>query len=364
MKPSTRAASSSESSAPGRDLAASWSFSDGLPDEGVGSVAPPGAEVVVVVAVDVAVTVVVAVAVVVVGTLGASAARLTTTPDAVAGSEASGVVLDGGGVPADGAGVMVAVGSVGVAVDVVDGDDESLGVSESLGVRESLGVGESDVVSADAVGTDVATGDSLPGGDPCSVACGRRAGSDHVGAGDSVELESPGRVIGANVIVAIAVPSSLLVDDGVSLGVLTGDVSVGAQVGRCAVPCESPRAPGWFLGAAGCPAGPAAACSVAPAVVDGEDCAPGSLHGPPPSPALAPFPGSMTARVIAAATQSAAANAPRIRLRRVIRPAILCVQWPCPFGQGSCVPRVHLPNEAAGPAVRPLLARPEQDSGE
>jgi hypothetical protein len=284
-------------------------------EEAVPRLESPGGVDVTTVVVDVVVVVVV---VTPVGVLGVGpAAWLTPLAGPVAGTEFSGAATlpprDGGGVPAVGLGVPVGLGSV--AVGVVEGVDESGGDEAGADAAGAeLAVFDGGVL----LGCDGGAGrDSLPGGLPDSFTGGRPPDPDVDGVGESVDVGSLGIVIGSlpgTVIVVDAVGSSLGLDGPPP--VLGCAVSVGVHVGDSWRVGDSSVSPGCSIGA------------VATGAVEAEFTAVGSWQRPAPSPALAPLPGNTTARVTAAATQSAAANAPPIRLRRVIRPLILCVRFP------------------------------------
>jgi hypothetical protein len=107
----------------------------------------------------------------------------------------------------------------------------------------------------------------------------------------------------------VVVGSSLAV---VLPGVLGCEVSVGVHVGGSELLGVEPASPGASMG------------TVSAGGV-GAELVVGSAQGAGPSPALAPLPGRRIARVTAAATHSATINAPLSRLRRVMRPSILCV---------------------------------------
>jgi len=221
---------------------------------------------------------------------------------------------DGGGVPADGSGVPVEFGSVGFPVGVVEGVEESGGPAGPESVGEGL-VLSGGGVEAGGVLLPCGGGRSWPGGEPeflpgpppdgSPTGGGRPPLPDDVG-GDvgSVGVGSPG-VPSVSVAVGVVVGSSLAVVLSVALGCA---VSVGVHVGVSELP-----------GAESASMGAVSAGGV------GAELALDVSQEPTLSPALAPLPGRRIASVTAAATHNAAINAPPSRLRRVMRPSILCV---------------------------------------
>ena len=245
------------------------------------------------------------------GVLAAGPASwLTELPGPFAPSELS----DGGGVPADGSGVPVEFGSVGFEVGVVEGVEESGGDAGPESVGAGLVLPGGGVVLGGVLLPCVGGG-SRPGGEPefipgpplegSPIGGGRPPPSDDVGEDvGSEDVGSPGAVF-----VSVTVGSPLAVVPPMALGC---EVSVGVHVG---VP--------ELLGAE--PASPGASMGTVSAGGVGAELTLGLSQGSAFSPALAPLPGRRIARVTAAATHSAAMNAPPSRLRRVMRPSILCV---------------------------------------
>jgi hypothetical protein len=219
------------------------------------------------------------------GPFGADAMWLTTLPDAVAGSESSGgmtlalPVVDDAGGPADAAGTLVGLG-VPLAGFGVDGVATAGVVDAASEVVDGAAL----VVSAGGDAEPDEGGAGRPVSPPACLTGWRPAGSDAVGVGhsDVVELEPvgvagsvPGPVTVA-VAVGVGVASPLVVQDGVSLGLVGGDVSVGAHVGRCEVWGDSSGPSGRSLGPDG------TGCVAA------EPTAPGWSQPSPSSCALAP----------------------------------------------------------------------------
>jgi hypothetical protein len=275
-----------------------------------------------------------------------AAMRLTMLPDAVAGSESRDTPPV---VPSEGAGAAgVAVGLAEAPVGFgVAGVDAAGGVDAGW---EVVG-GAALVVSA---GAELEGRGAWCGADPPEFSTGGGAvGADVVGVAlghsDAVEgSPEPGLVhVGVAVSVAVAVPSLLVLGDGGPPGLVGGDVSVGAQVGRCDLWWDSSGSSGPVLELEGTES------------VASEVSALGWPHASPSSCALAPWPGKATATMIAAATQRAAADAPPSRLRRVIRVSIPCVECAGRPARPECVPHVQRSNEASLTRVRPLLGQPE-----
>jgi hypothetical protein len=198
---------------------------------------------------------------------------------------------------------------VGLPDGVVDGDG-GLGEPESEGgglLFDEVGAGVVSVGVLECVGDGGCV--SLPGGEPEFLPGGRPScGSDEVGVGVSVGPGWPGMLTGAEPGSPGSVDS---VQDGCSVGMaalevaLAVGVSVGTQLGVSESDDSVSGPPGCTVGAGGT------------VVAGAEVSTVGSGQGVF-SWALAPRPGSATARNIPDATHRAATNAPPTRLRRVI----------------------------------------------
>jgi hypothetical protein len=274
-----------------------------------------------------------------------AAMRLTMLPDAVAGSESRDTPPVVPSVGAGAAGVPVGLAGAPVGLGVA-GVDTPGGVDAG---GEVVG-GAALVVSA---GAELEGRGAWCGADPPEFSTGGGAvGADVVGVAlghsDAVEgSPEPGLVhvgVAVSVSVPVAVPSLLVLGDGVPLGLVGGDVTVGAQVGRCDLWWDSSGSSGPLLELEGTES------------VASEVSALGWPHASPSSCALAPWPGKATATTIAAATQRAAADAPPSRLRRVIRVSIPCVECAGRPARPECPARATVQRGecySGSPVVRP-----------